>query len=93
MTKFLNRLPIIIDGPGVYRMRNGKLVRLEEIDPETPPGQDGFLYNARGWTHSLTKGKWVKRQLALWHISGRLYSHRESPGDITVKLPETTLRD
>jgi hypothetical protein len=80
-----NRLPKIITGLGLYRMRNNKRVRIDRIDPAS----DGTTtrFNCKGNKEINRRGKDVFGEYGIWHPSGCATAFT-SPFDIVEKIDE-----
>ncbi len=73
-------LPVIIDGPGRYRTRNGRLVVIQELnDPARASA------NCRGtWYKPNKRGKLVGNY-SIWQPNGRFRFLDEHPLDVVAK--------
>ena len=87
----LNSLPTVIDGPGLYECRNGKLATIHEL--RDPPPESGYVPNC-GMTTFPAKGSiWTKKigqinpPYQIWHVSGRAFPLKESEWDILRRAP------
>lgn len=77
--QILNNLPVIIDQPGKYRMRNGGIVTIDRISPQCNERTTAF--RAKGY-YKIKKLSYSNA----WHVSGRLYPLEISKYDIVSKL-------
>lgn len=84
----LNRLPVIITAPGIYRTRDGRRVQIHTLKPN--PDLTCTSFTAAGATERMFRGKLRFRGHNIWHVSGRAYPLQESPRDIVA--PEMTAR-
>jgi hypothetical protein len=75
----LNDLPVLIDEPGNYKTRNGKMVSIHEIRKGTS------TFEAKGsiWKHVNKMG--VNPTFGVWHVSGRSSTFGETNLDILKK--------
>lgn len=83
-----NKLPVIIDGPGVYITRSGRRVLIHAV--EFYSGEYDRLevtaFEAKGAVERMFRGKPRFRGLESWHVSGRNKACNElSPLDIVTK--------
>lgn len=86
-----NKLPVIIDGVGVYITRNGKRVNIVNIvlynDPTgTYDRLEVTAFEAKGSVERMFRGKPVFKGYDVWHVSGRYKACNElHPLDIVGK--------
>jgi hypothetical protein len=89
MGKALNDLPVIIDGPGLYKARNGKLVTVHEI--RQPPPESGYVEGCGMTTFPAKASLWsrgfgqINPPYEAFHLSGRVSQARECEWDIISK--------
>lgn len=87
----INTWPVIIDGPGIYRMRDGTRARIHEIKPFVDPAGkvdrlEVLAFEAKGAFERMFRGKPRFRGLKIWHVSGRYTGGaKESKWDIVSK--------
>lgn len=86
----INKEPVIIDGPGIYRLRNGGRARIYDVKPYVDPkGEFDRLevtaFEAKGWVERMFRGRLCFRGLDAWHVSGRRMPVTEDPRDIVSK--------
>jgi hypothetical protein len=83
----LNKLPVIIDGVGIYIRRDGGRVNITEIVPYK--GEHDPLtvtaFECKGQLERLFRGILRFRGLDSWHVSGRKFPLKESSFDIVSK--------
>ena len=84
----LNRLPVIVTAPGLYRTRDGRRVQVHTVKPNADLTVTAFT--AGGAIERMFRGKLTFRGFDIWHVSGRAYPLQESPRDIVAS--ETTAR-
>lgn len=86
-----NKLPVIIDGPGVYITRNGKRVNIHAVklynDPTgTYDRLEVTAFEAKGAVERMFRGKPKFKGYDIWHVSGRYKACNElHPLDIIGK--------
>lgn len=88
----LNKLPVVIRGPGLYRMRNGGYAHIHQVRPFVDPeGKKDRLevtaFEAKGARYKFFRGKLRQRGYDIWHVSGRVSVFKEHNMDIVEKLP------
>lgn len=81
----LNRLPTIIDEPGIYLTRTGRRVKIHAVDTRPRPDPEVTAFTAKGAIESTLRGKTAFRGFDVWHISGRAFALKESTRDIVAK--------
>lgn len=86
MTTYLNDLPVIIDGPGDYKLRNGGRASIVRVVENQNSNTTSF--DAKGSTWRMFRGKLRPRGNDIWHVSGRKFLLTEDPEDIVEKLPD-----
>jgi hypothetical protein len=76
----LMNLPRVVDGPGVYRTRAGREVKIQSVIERSPEGLYGSypLYGCLGTHDCGTRDS--------WHTSGRISSAALTPHDLVEKL-------
>lgn len=93
-TTHFNTLPVVITGPGTYRMRNGSLAKIHEVKPFVARGVDGptrlqvTAFEAKGMAQMMFRGKLTFRGYDCWHVCGRRFPLKESQLDILEKVEE-----
>lgn len=65
----MNQLPVVVDAPGIYVMRNGGIAEVIEIKEHTR--LDTTAFSVRGYVRSETKTGRRRRRYTIWHVSGR----------------------
>ena len=89
----INKEPVIIDGPGIYRMRDGTRARINAVKPFVDPAGkvdrlEVTAFEAKGAFEREFRGKKQFRGLKIWHVSGRYTGGtKESNWDIVSKEP------
>ena len=78
----LSDLPVVIDGPGVYRMRNGDLA---EITIVRTPTDTCATFKAQGGMMRMFRGSLKRRGWWTWHVSGRRNAVGPHAFDILAK--------
>lgn len=75
-------LPIIIDGPGWYKTRQGLRVRVEKVRPRTD-----VTFNCAGYLYlqERTPTKKERTEWTVWRDTGRWGGLGENPKDIVSK--------
>lgn len=86
----LNNLPVVIDGPGIYTLRNGGRACIHEVKPFVDPRglvtrDEVTAFEAKGAIEQMFRGKVRFRQPESWHVSGRRLPVTESAYDIMSK--------
>lgn len=77
----LDKLLTVIDGPGLYRTRDGRQVVIHSVQPRST----GYTFRAKGSIFKMFRGKVVPRGHQVWHVSGRLLPVKISHSDILGK--------
>ena len=85
----MNRLPVVIDGPGEYVTRSGKRVTIRDIkvyasQPNGPLRHEVTAFEAKGEVWRKTNTKLLK-DWDIWHLSGRYRAVGEHRLDIVGK--------
>ena len=83
-------LPVIIDGPGTYRCRDGKLAHVHTVKEGAEQRTNVTAFDAKGSRQRMFRGKECFKGYFIWHISGRYLALGESPYDIVAKVAEET---
>lgn len=86
----INKEPVIIDGPGIYRLRNGGRALIHAVEPYVDPlGEVDRLevtaFEAKGSVEAMFRGRLRFRGLQCWHVSGRSKPVTISNWDIVSK--------
>lgn len=86
----LNKLPVVIDGPGIYTLRNGGRACIHEVKPFVDPRglvtrEEVTAFEAKGSIERTFRGKMRFMGLDSWHVSGRRLPVTESLYDIVSK--------
>ena len=81
-------LPVIIDGPGIYRCRDGKLAHVHTVKEGAAQRTNVTAFDAKGSRKGMYQGKECFMGYFIWHISGRYLALGESPYDIVAKVAE-----
>ena len=82
----LNRLPVIVDTPGLYQTRDGNLITVHEINPPHETSDMNVTrWAVKGRKWKMFRGKYCPRTFNIWHVSGRNCVLRERPSDIVSK--------
>lgn len=79
----LNRLPVVVTGPGIYIRRDGKRVEVHTVKPNDDLSVTAFTVN--GATERMFRGAMRFKGFNIWHVSGRAYGLAEHPSDIIRK--------
>ena len=79
----LNRLPTVIDGLGIYIMRDGRRAHIHTIKDNSDKSVTSFT--CKGSRSRMFRGKQVFDGYAIWHESGRSVATSISPFDIVAK--------
>jgi hypothetical protein len=69
MDQHPNQFPVIIDGPGDYRTRNGKRVTIHEVASKKA-GDDCMEFCAKGSFWKSPKNMGENPEYGIWHVSG-----------------------
>lgn len=90
-TTHFNTLPVVINGVGIYRTRDGRLARIHEIKVYTPregesPRHEVTAFEAKGSAQMMVRGKMVYHGYDCWHVCGRRFPLKESALDIIEKV-------
>lgn len=88
----MNRLPLVIDGPGDYVTRSGVRVTIHEVRLYAPTPMSNLrhevtAFEAKGSPWRKVAGKLQPCGYDVWHLSGRLRAVKEHPEDIVGKWP------
>lgn len=81
----MNQKPVLIDGTGIYKMRNGKRALIHEVKPHG--NKDVTRFNCKGSTEKLVRGKSQFQDYRIWHESGMATAF-EGEWDIIEKLSD-----
>ena len=85
-----NKMPVIIDGPGMYTTRGGGRVRIDAVtyfkpEPGGPSRLEVTAFEAGGSIERMYRGKMRFRGWNCWHVCGRRFPLTESKHDIVGK--------
>lgn len=83
-------LPVVIDGPGVYRCRDGRLAHVHTVKDGAAHRTNVTAFDATGSRQRMFRGKECFKGYFAWHISGSYLALGESPYDIVAKVAEET---
>ena len=92
-TLAINRLPLVITGPGDYKTRDGRRVTIRQIVMYAPtpshntPRHEVTAFEAKGSLWRMFRGKEQPRQPEIWHLSGRNMPVNEHGRDIVEYWP------
>lgn len=79
-----NELPVVIDVPGDYRLRNGSRVTIHEIAPTTTLATSAS--NAKGSIWKKPEKMGINPEYFCWHISGKAtFGPGDSAKDVVSK--------
>ena len=79
----MNQQPIIIDGCGIYKMRNGIRAHIHEVQPHG--NKEVTRFNCKGSTEKIVRGTPRFQGYRIWHESGMATAF-ESEWDILEKI-------
>lgn len=86
----MNQRPVIIDGVGIYRMRNGSRARIDTV--EQHGNRDVTRFNCKGNTERMFRGKLTFNAYRIWHESGMATAF-EGEWDIIEKISSEVHND
>lgn len=72
-------LPVVIDGPGLYRARNGKTARITDHDRKASSS-----FKCEGYLTLREKPK--RQEWSIWKNNGQYAAIGEHPKDIVEKI-------
>ena len=79
----LNRLRVVITGPGIYMMRNGSRARVHTANNNSDKTVTAFT--CKGCVETMYRGRLVYKAYKIWHESG-LATTTLSECDIVARL-------
>ena len=79
----MNQKPIIIDGKGIFKMRNGKRAKIDTVQPQGDKSTTSF--NCTGQIERSFRGEPRFKGFLIWHESG-MATGFYSEWDIIEKL-------
>lgn len=82
----IRTLPVVVDEPGSYRMRNGGKAIVHEIKPCGKEGVTAFEVKGNFFDPNKTYSKNHPGHFSIWHVSGRYNVFSESGRDLIEKL-------